>query len=124
ILDVAIDKTHVGGFTSGTQGVYTITIANTGTIPTAGTITVTDTLPAGLSYVSTSGAGWTFSVSGQVVTALYTPSVPAGQNRSFTITVLADPSAVPGLVNTAYASLAGDVVPANDRDSDPTVVSP
>ena len=43
--DLRVTKSHSGNFTVGVNGVYTITVDNTlGTAPTAGTITVTDTL--------------------------------------------------------------------------------
>jgi uncharacterized protein (TIGR03437 family) len=57
--DLTITKTHTGNFTQGdTQAVYTLTVSNTGTGPTASVVTVTDTLPAGLTLVSMSGSGW------------------------------------------------------------------
>src|SRR5207244_1965377 len=57
-----LTKTHSGNFTAGQNGAtYTVTVSNipTGGI-TTGTVTVTDTLPSGLTLVgSMSGTGWT-----------------------------------------------------------------
>ena len=50
--DLAITKTHTGSFTAGSDGTYTLTVTNHGPSPTSGTTTVTDTLPAGESFVS------------------------------------------------------------------------
>jgi uncharacterized repeat protein (TIGR01451 family) len=59
-IHLAIAKTHVGTFTPGQIGAqYHITITNTGSSPSVGLVTVTDTLPAGLTATSIGGAGWT-----------------------------------------------------------------
>jgi len=57
----SISKTHAGNFTQGQQNApYTITITNSGGVATNGSlVTATDTVPAGESLVSMSGAGWT-----------------------------------------------------------------
>src|SRR2546430_16993525 len=47
--DVTITKTHSGSFSQGQTGAaYTLTASNVGQGPTAGTVTVPDTLPTGL----------------------------------------------------------------------------
>ena len=47
--DLGIAKTHAGNFTQGQTGAtYAIAVSNVGTGPTSGLVTVTDTLPAGL----------------------------------------------------------------------------
>ncbi|MER7466539.1 calcium-binding protein [Streptomyces sp. NPDC097981] len=56
---LTIDKSHTGDFTQGDQGVYTITVGNSGPASTNGsTVTVQDTLPAGLTTLSITGPGW------------------------------------------------------------------
>jgi uncharacterized repeat protein (TIGR01451 family) len=56
--------THSGNFTLGQSGaVYTVTVNNfRGAPTTSGLVTVTETLPAGLSLAGMSGAGWNCSV--------------------------------------------------------------
>ncbi len=57
---LTITKVHSGSFTSGQSGTYTVTVKNgVAAAPAAGTVTVTDTVPAGLAISSMSGAGWT-----------------------------------------------------------------
>ncbi len=57
---LSVNKTHTGNFTQGQQGAtFTVAIANTGVVATNGTVTATETLPSGLSFVSMSGTGWT-----------------------------------------------------------------
>ena len=63
---MSIFSTHSGAFAQGDTAsnmtapdTYNVTVTNTGTSPTKGKVTVTDTLPSGLSLVSMAGAGWT-----------------------------------------------------------------
>jgi uncharacterized repeat protein (TIGR01451 family) len=64
---LSITKSHTGDFAQGqANAVYTITVSNqSATNPTFGAVTVTDTLPSGLTLVSMAGpspgAGWTCS---------------------------------------------------------------
>ncbi|HLJ46993.1 MAG TPA: hypothetical protein VKU01_13340 [Bryobacteraceae bacterium] len=56
---LSINSTHSGNFTAGQQGTYTVTVSNAMAAgPTAGTVLVTDTLPAGWTLVSMAGSGW------------------------------------------------------------------
>src|ERR1700676_3791796 len=69
--DLTISKMHVGAsFTQGQPGAYTITVNNIGDASTgpSQTITVTDTLTAGLTFSSGTGTGWSCNAAGQVVT--------------------------------------------------------
>ena len=57
--DLTLAKTHTGSFTRGQTGAtYTLTATNSGTGPTSGTVTVTDTLPTGLTATAMAGTGW------------------------------------------------------------------
>ena len=57
--DLTISKTHGGSFTQGQTGAtYSITASNVGSGPSVGTITMTDTLPIGLTATAISGTGW------------------------------------------------------------------
>src|SRR5262249_1728884 len=54
---LGIAKAHTGNFTAGQQGaVYTVTVSNAASAgPTSGTVTVTESVPAGLTLVSMAG---------------------------------------------------------------------
>ena len=69
-VDMAITSTPSGGFAAGGTGTYTLGVSSNGpdTYSPSDTITVTDTLPVGLSYASASGTGWTCGAVGQLVT--------------------------------------------------------
>jgi uncharacterized repeat protein (TIGR01451 family) len=57
---LSITKSHAGNFTQSQVGAtYTITVTNNGAGPTNGSVvTVTDTVPAGLSASNMTGSGW------------------------------------------------------------------
>ncbi|HNJ79716.1 MAG TPA: hypothetical protein PKX56_10200, partial [Marmoricola sp.] len=57
--DLSITKQHEGAFRVGSNGTYTLAVHNDGPTEAPGSITVTDVLPSGLSFISGSGPGWT-----------------------------------------------------------------
>ncbi len=122
--DLSITKAHSGNFTVGTNGVYTITVANSASAgPTTGAITVTDTLPAGLTYVSATGTGWSCGVSSQTVTCTRAAALAAGGSApAITLTVGVGAAAAPSVTNTASVSTPGETATGNNSDSDPTTV--
>lgn len=109
--DLAIEKTHTGNFIVGKQGVYTLSVRNLPTNgPTTGTVTITDTLPTGFSFVSATGTNWSCSASGQVVTCTYTGGVVApGENLpAIALKVNVSSAAVGNITNTASVTTPGD----------------
>jgi hypothetical protein len=55
---LSITKSHSGNFTQGQNGAtYSVTVTNAGLGPTTGTVSVTETVPSGLTLVSMSGSG-------------------------------------------------------------------
>jgi fimbrial isopeptide formation D2 family protein/uncharacterized repeat protein (TIGR01451 family) len=65
--DLAIVKTPSGSTTPGSSWTFTMRVSNLGPSDADGPIVVTDTLPAGLTFVS-AGSGWTCDVVGRDVT--------------------------------------------------------
>ncbi|MFN8582294.1 MAG: hypothetical protein U0163_15140, partial [Gemmatimonadaceae bacterium] len=125
VPDLAITKSHTGTFTVGSTGTYTLTVTNVGTGPTTSTITVSDVLPTGLTYVTATGTGWSCNAVTQAVTCTTPgPLAPTSALPAITLTVSVSPSAVPSVTNTATVSTAGDTNGANDSASDPTTVVP
>ena len=122
--DLAIAIRHDGDFTVGGQGVYTLTISNTGLTPTSGAVTVTDTLPAGLTYVSGMGDGWTCFVADQIVTCTNPGPIRPAASSTIALTVRVEPRAWPGVTNLATVANASDRNIANNTIGDPTVVLP
>ncbi len=120
--DLSITKSHSGNFIAGQQGAYTIGVANSSAGPTAGTVTVSDTLPTGLSFVSAAGTGWSCGAMGQVVTCTR-PSLAGNSSApNITLTTAVGLAARPSVTNTATVSTTGDSNPLNNSASDPTIV--
>jgi uncharacterized repeat protein (TIGR01451 family) len=113
---LSITKTHTGNFTQGQTGAtYTVTVSNTGNAPTSGTITVTETVPSGLTLVSMTGTGWTCPSPGN--TCSRSDALAAGASYPvITVTVNVSATATSPQVNQVSASQPG-VPPANTSDS-------
>jgi uncharacterized protein (TIGR03437 family) len=122
--DLAMAMSHDGDFTVGGQGVYTLTIANIGLTATAGEISVTDTLPLGLAYVSAAGTGWSCSATDRTVTCTTPGAVEPGASSNITLTVNVGAAGWPGVTNLAIVSNASDRNVVNNAMGDPTVVLP
>ena len=121
-IDLSITKTQTGAFTAGTNGTYTIAVSNLGNEATTGTITVTDTLPAGLTFVSGTAAGWTCSAVGQVVTCTNTGPINGGTSAaSIPLIVAVSASASGNISNTATVATAGDNNAANNSSTNSSV---
>jgi uncharacterized repeat protein (TIGR01451 family) len=124
-VNLGITKTHSGNFVVGTTGSYTISVSNAaGVEPEDNSVTVTDTLPAGLTYVSATGTGWSCSNVAQTVTCTHPASLAAGASfPAITITVAVGAAALGTVTNTAtVSSNSFDNTPGNNTASDSTVV--
>ena len=124
IADLSIEKNHVDYFTVGNTESYSIIVTNNGPHDAAAPV-VTDTIPTGLTYQSSSGSGWTVNTSA-LPTVTWTWSGPATAGATLppiTVSVLVGATAVPSVTNTAsVVSATDDLVPENNSDSDPTTV--
>ena len=59
LLSAAMTMTESGNFAPARTAAYSVVVSNAaGAAPTSGTVTVTEIVPAGLTLVSISGAGW------------------------------------------------------------------
>jgi uncharacterized repeat protein (TIGR01451 family) len=111
--DLALTKTHTGSFVVGSNGSYILTVNNKpGTADSSGVITVTDTLPSGMSFVSASGTGWTCSAVGQIVTCTSNVVIAAGATSANPLTLVVAVSAIARSDKTNNASVSGGNEPA------------
>ena len=122
--DLSISKTHVGNFVQGQAGAtYTITVSNSPAGATSGTVTVVDTLPAGLTATALVGSGWTCVLSS--LTCTRSSVLAAGASYPpITLMVNVAGNAPQQVVNTATVSGGGDATPGNNTATDPTTVVP
>jgi uncharacterized repeat protein (TIGR01451 family) len=103
-------KTGPSTATVGTNFAYTLTVNNTGTAPTNGVVSVTDAIPAGLSFISGAGSGWTCSAIGQNMTC--TTSNPILVNGSSSIVLTVNPLSTGTVVNNASVVGGGSSTPS------------
>lgn len=125
IVDLSVTATHAGSFRVGTNGTYTITVASQpGWQATDYPIVVTDTLPAGLTFVSSAGTGWSCSSAGQIVTCAHAGPLASGASLPpLSLTVAVGAAAAPAVTNTVQVETASyDPDPSNNTASDPTTV--
>ncbi len=110
--DLSITKSLPSGTTflrQNVNGSFNLTIANGNGGPTSGTITVTDTLPTALQFISASGGGFSCSgaqTAGATVTC--TRSTPMNANEVQTIIVNVLPVSNGFVTNTASVSGGGE----------------
>ncbi|MFE2993322.1 hypothetical protein ACFXKB_47190, partial [Streptomyces sp. NPDC059262] len=124
-----VTKTHEGDFPRGGQGVYTITVTNTGN-ETTGTTSMNDTLPAGL---TTAEGQWEVDSAvdascslgqvpdGRQILRCTAQSLPAGD--SFTVTVTVDVSATTPCSVTNTAVTFDLLSNSSDEVDDPTTIT-
>ncbi|MEM7084008.1 MAG: hypothetical protein AAF465_14865 [Pseudomonadota bacterium] len=123
--DLAIDKSHSADFIARQDESFTLSVQNNGPNDIPGTITVTDTLPPELDFVSATGTDWSCAAVSQIVTC--THPGPLAINASLpdiTLTTFVNESAAPGVTNTAQVSSAVfDNLSGNNADDDFVVVT-
>ena len=124
VPDLTIAMSHVGNFFRPQSGAtYTITVTNSGGADTSALITVSDSLPAGLTATALNGPNWNCTLSplqctrGDVLVA-------GASFEDITLTVDVASNAPPSLTNTATVSGGAESNTANDTASDPTQTVP
>jgi len=122
--DLSISKAHAGGLTPGKSGAYSIMVANAASAgPTSGMVTVSDTLPVGLTATAAAGTGWTCTLGATAICTRNDVLAPGAVYPEITLTVDVSPSAPPLIINTATVAGGGDATPANNTDSDASIRS-
>lgn len=120
--DLSIVSSHTGNFGVGFDETYSVTVRNAGAVSTTGTITVTDSLPAGFTFVSGVGSGWVCSASGSVVTCTTSTSLATNDSTRYALTVAVNGSAASRVIHSTSVEVDGDLNAANNFTSDGTVV--
>ncbi len=118
--DLTISNSSAASFPAGGSGSYTLTVSNVGNAATSGTVTVTDTLPGGLSFSAMSGSGWTCtppscSRSDSLTTSASYPAI--------TVAVNVSSSASGTVTDTANVSGGGETNTSNDSASASTTIT-
>ncbi|MBW4575193.1 MAG: DUF11 domain-containing protein [Aphanothece sp. CMT-3BRIN-NPC111] len=124
--DLSLTKTHIGNFTIGRQGTYTLTVTNNGPATAAAPITITDNLPSNLSFVSFLGtSAWNCSGTTNI-TCTYSNNLASGESNAIDITVAVGsgtPTGTNSITNTAtVSSPTPDPTASNNTANNPTTV--
>jgi len=117
---LGIVKSHSGNFAKGeSNAAYQITVANAaGALPTTGTVTVTESVPTGMTLTSMEGQGWTCPSGGAVCTRS-DPLGAGGSYQAITVTVKIAGNAATPLTNQVSVSGGGS---ASAVANDPTTI--
>src|SRR5262249_41746340 len=116
-------KTGPASVVAGSSVSYSLVVANAGPSDAA-SLTVTDTLPAGVTFGSASGTGWSCSNSGNVSVTCTRPTLATGATAPTITVVVTAPAQAASLTNTAaVASTTADPNAANNTSSVTTSVT-
>lgn len=125
VADLTIAKSHTGTFQQGQSGAtYTITVTNSGAATTTNPVTVTDTLPTGLTATAIGGVGWTCNTPPTLQCSRADAIDPGISFSDITVTVNVAANAPAQVSNTATVSGGGEVNTSNDTATDVTVIGP
>lgn len=120
--DLALTTSLAGDLRVDENATYTLAVKNDGTQAANGSVVVTDTLPAGLTFVSATGTGWTCSEASGTVTCTRLAQLAVGASLpdiALTVAVGAAAAPVadetPELANTAELTFT----PAAGATADP-----
>jgi uncharacterized repeat protein (TIGR01451 family) len=126
IVDLAIDKSHVGNFSKGQTGAtYTLKVTNVGALPSSGQVKVTDVLPTAFTVKTISGGPNWSCVKTPQPSCVRSDSL-AGNASYEPIVMKVDVSSVAPsyVINTATVQGGGDANPntINNTDNDFTLI--
>lgn len=126
LVELHVKKTHIGQLVVGENGRYLIAVTDFGPTQDPGGFSITDILPAGLSYVSSQGAGVTCAVVGSSVTCTFAGALSVQKTRSVTLTLAVGQQAYPTVKNTATVASLWPQLPTDALSSadSATVVQP
>jgi hypothetical protein len=120
---LSIAKSHTGNFNAGqTNFTYSVTVSNQagpGVGPTSGTVTVTETVPSGMTLQSMAGTGWTCPSPGNTCTR--SDALSSGQSyEPIVVTVNVVTTTQTSLTN--MVSVAGGGAAAQASAGDATAI--
>ena len=123
-VDFSITKIHVGNFAQGDPAdTYSISLTNTGGNPSSMLVTVTDTLPVGLTATAMTGTGWTCVL--PTLTCTRSDALAAGGTYPpITLTVSVALNAAASVINSVMLTSSEDGFVGNNISNDPTTIVP
>lgn len=114
-VELSVVKELQGKARVGQDAVYTMTVHNGGPTADPGPITVTDQLPAGLTFVSGAADGWSCGEAAGLVTCTSDAGLAVDETEQVTLNLNVGAAAYPNITNAAQVtSEAEDLDPANN----------
>ena len=101
---------------------YLLTVTNVGSNATNVPMTILDTLPVGISFVSATGGGWTCGGGPQIVNCINPAPLQAAATTSLVLTVSVGTAAYPSVTNLVSLGYAADIDLSNNSARRPTTV--
>ena len=122
VPDLVLSKTHDGNFARGQSArTYSLVVRNGGKAATNAPVTLTDTLPAGLTAAALTGPGWSCDLATVTCVRMDTLA-PASSYPAVTVTVDVAADAAPLVVNSAAVTGGGETLTSNNTASDSTTI--
>ncbi len=122
--DMTLRMTRTADFKVNRQAAYNIHVLNLGSQKSSGTITIRDTLPAGLSFVSAIAADWNCAADGQEVTCTTMKAFDPGESSLIQLNVAIGVQAELTVTNTATLSYDNDSLTTNNMVRNHAYVEP
>lgn len=116
VVTLVVEKTAVGEFKVGETGRYLITVTNVGPTADPGPITVTDSLPEGLSFVSSDDD--TADVDGNTVTWIIENGLQVGETHEIELVVSIGKAAFSTVENTVVIDSPAEKTPESVLEDD------
>ncbi len=120
--DLSITKTGPATVAATGAVAYTLNVSNAGP-STANTVSVTDTLPAGVTFVSASGTGWTCTNIANTSVTCTRPTQVVGAAPAITVNITAQAQAGTMTNTAAVTAVTPDQNPANNTATFNTTVT-
>ena len=117
--DLQVVKSLTSPLVAGDSAIYSLAVTDNGPSDAAGPVSLTDTLPAGETYVGATGTDWSCSASSGTVTCTHATAITGGSETAVTLTVLLTSDVLPqSITNTAtVSSSTPDPDAGNNTDS-------
>ncbi len=121
-FDLALDKSVSGTVVTGGTATWVITVSNNSVTPAPATLTVADSLPPGLSFVSAIGTGWVCSIIGQDLTCTGGGPLDLGERAQIDVVTTVLATAGTEVRNVASVSAVGPELSLANNTDDASVL--
>jgi uncharacterized repeat protein (TIGR01451 family) len=124
--DLSITNTASGSpVNAGSPLSFVLNVSNGGPDATSGTITVSNTVPSGVTGAIGSGPGWTCGAqSGSIVTCTSTTSISASSSAPPLTISMTAPASGPAIDSASVSASTSDPIPGNNSSSQTVTITP